>query len=605
MNQKILQAWHKGFSKIDRQEIWEWAGSHVTLPNSYAIPGSFSVSRSKYMLEPLRKLNDYTTRQVILQCAVQTGKSLLADLYVPYVITNNPGNILLLHQDDDLSKKYVTSRLIPIINRCESARNKLSLEKHSNTKTFLHFSDDTYLFCGGANLNNVQSLSSRYILCDEAWLYKEGILYQAIQRAAAFPHTSKVFIYSQAGDEDSDLNNKWKEGNQCEWGWYCPNCNHLQPYEWNIQRPDQTWAGIVWDKDDTKSLHEIAKTARLSCFNCKHEVIDNVKNRRMLNDGGAYIENNPKAPNEIKSYRWNSLANIDVPFSSLVIDYLLAKQAEHDFGYFTPLKEFYQKKLAKPWNSNFTRVISQIATEAYDINSTWENEANRFLTVDCQKDLTLFYVVVRAWSKDGESRKLWHGRCETFEQIYEKQKEFKVRDQCVFLDSAYETQTVYQECAKHGHMSTVNNRKMFLCWNALKGSDSEDFLHNEGRLKDRRLYAPTRYVDPFTGLKNIGSIRVPLHLWSNPTVKDIFKRLRDGKGKKWLSNSNDDKEYQESLSSEVKRPVKNKTTGKLELKYIEVSDNTHYKDCELMNIAASFITKTVSLHTAQADNTAK
>lgn len=591
LDPSLIEAWRTAWEPPERLGIREFSEQYVSLPPSYAIPGPVSLGRSRYMHEVFEALQNPRVRIVVVQAAVQCGKSLIADLFLPWVTTNAIGNVLWITADQELGDKYSETRINPILNGCQPVREMLPQNRHFRRKNSILFNNAISINIGGANASNLQSLSVRYLIGDEVWLWKAGYLQQFLARATAFPHTSKALIISQAADETHDFTELWRKGHQAEWGWTCPHCGKEQPYYFNSQRPDGSWAGVLWDKNEiTKpkgryNLVEVGKTARLECFHCKGTVLDTPTNRRILNDSGVYVPANPNADPTIRSFTWNALANMDISVASVVSQYVQAKESDEIAGYRVPLQHFTQKVLAKPWNPNLQTLVSKAALGEYDPAKEWADEAHRFLTADVQADH--FWYVIRAWSRMGESRLLSWGRVETWEQLREVQEKFSVKDQKVFVDSSYDTPKVYAQCVKYGHWGMVGGRKLWLCWNALKGSDYQDFTHIDAKgNREKRLYSPQYQGNPGLGQYSTGQ-RCAMYMWSNPTVKDILKRHRDGKAAKFLVPT-DDPEYNAQMNSEIKRKFVDAKTGKEVWRFVRIGQRpNHAWDCEGEQIVAA------------------
>jgi phage terminase large subunit GpA-like protein len=92
--------------------------------------------------------------------AVQTTKSLMADITVPYWIENEPGDTLWLFEDDPKARLYA-ERAIPLIRSVpEIAAMLEDVNRNDKTKTELKFKHMKLVMCG-LNAGNVQSLRGR------------------------------------------------------------------------------------------------------------------------------------------------------------------------------------------------------------------------------------------------------------------------------------------------------------------------------------------------------------------------------------------------------------------------------------------------------------
>lgn len=596
----IVEAWRNGWAPPFRGEIYEYAAS-IKLRNGYAIKGRFDVSRSKYLIQPFKALRNYKVRQVVILKAVQTGGSLLADLWVPYIIEHAPGDLLWLLQDDRFAVTYMAERFMPLLKGATTMRPWLeSAGKYGvqrNALLFPHMS----VMIGGLNEGNVQSLSKRYVIIDECWMAgSNGLIRQAKERTTAYPHTRKILLISQAGIEGDDLDLEWKSSLMREWQWQCPSCQKHQTFEMSAKRNDGSWAGMRWDTNETTrpngrwNYPAVGRTARLECFHCGHQLEDTPTNRRKLDETHRFHITNEGADTSIDGYHWPAIANCDISFASIVTKYLKAKEQQEDHGYTLPLQEFYQKQLAVPWNVNTSADYRRISYEPYDVVSDWPEEAFRFLTVDCQKDFKEFWAVVRAWARSGESRQLARKRLESWSEVADFQTEWKIPDQRVFVDCGYEQTEVARECVKHGHAGIVGRTKRWLCWVALKGARQETFIHIQPNgVKDRRIYSEMGFLDPNIGTGKPGQ-RCPFFAWSNLNVKDILRRHRDGLAAKFLSlpdtaPADDIWSYTAQMNSEM-RVKERDENGKMISVWKPISRRpNHFWDCEAEQVVAALI----------------
>lgn len=597
--EQLDNAYAQGWSPPFSGQIYEW-GARLNLQNGYAVKGSFDVNRSSYMRAPFEALKNPAIRQIVVQKAVQTGGSLVADVFVPYIICESPGELLWLFQNDDIAKKYAESRAMPLINGTEGVNRLMPQSRFDKQKTAIFF-DTMSLIMAGANESNVQTLSKQYVICDEVWLYDPGIVRQAKKRTEAFPYTSKFLVIGQAGAVGDDMDLEFGDSNKNEWHWVCPGCAKLNPYRWTIKRSDGSYAGMIWDRNETTcpngrwNILAAAKTARMICEHCGHDIPDNPEKRRQLDRAGVYVPMNPNADPTRAGFHWPAWACPDIAFGKLVAEYLAAKEQDDLHGYKLPLMEFRQKVEALPWNPNNETEMVRIVSEHYDPNSAWPDERFRFMTVDCQKDFKEFWYVVRAWSATGESRQIARGRADTWEDISNVQKANNVRDNNVFVDCGYEQTKVAAECVKHGSWIQVANGRSRVSWIALKGVRQETFTHTNRKTgkADMRVYSELDYINPAIGQSH-GGLMCPFFSWSNLNVKDILRRHRDGEAQKFLSlpdeaPPSDQWSYTAQMNSEIREKQVNESGKKISIWRPIGRRPNHYWDCESMQLVGALI----------------
>lgn len=580
--EQFNNAFAAGWSKPFIGNSVDWIEQNVILPHNYQLPGKVNLHRSKYLIEPLLAASDINVHFINCMASVQSGKTFLIECYMLFLIANSSGTLVRFAQSDDMAKKMVTTRLLPLMQKCNAVKKMIPTEKYALSKSDIYFPNFN-LHITSAKENNLQSLTAKFIIADECWLYKEGDLSQAISRTTAFQYTRKIFFISQAGLENDEWNNEFKKGQIYEWGWTCPHCSKKQIWNWTKKIDNGVYAGITWDTnaktkpDGVWNYYEAAKTARLVCEHCLQSISDTPANRRLLNDTGEYICSNPNGNPQSRSYRWPAMSNVDISFSQLVIQYLQAKDAA-SMGNKTPLREFTQQFLAQPWAEHLESTAAKIILEEYNPTEEWGDYT--FMTIDCQNNFSMFPYVIRRWNKNGESRLIKYGWSPTWTDIRQVQLDNRINDQCVFIDSGNMATQVYAKCVEYGHAGFYNGRKVWFSWIAGKGWDADEFVHADG---SKRLYAPESKGDPNLG-KTAQGRQAPLYRWSNRSIKNILTYLRDGKGAKWVANEVCD-EYTKQLNSEIFVKELDKRTGKEKWRWVLKPNNKNdLFDCECMQV---------------------
>jgi hypothetical protein len=576
----------------DRRPVYEWARDHVQLPGAFTITGQFNADLSRNLLAVFDALQDDLVRSVTLVKPTRGGGSLVADVWLPWIIANDPGPAMWTHQTDKIAEDMAETRLMPILNHCRPVAALFPEDRHAKRKTEIIFSNGMPLYVQGPSIANLQSKGIRYLINSELWMWKPGRHADALARVGDFEQiqNSKVFNESQAGIEDDDLDLAYKAGSQSEWHIPCLSCGHFMPLKWTAHRPDGTRWGMVWDDNertrDTEGnfiKSEVIASVRFECEQCGHPHPDSARTRAEWNRLGKYVALNPRASRRDASFHFNALILRD--WSKLVAKWIDALEA-YRRGVWEPLVEFTQKELAEPWAELRVQLGQPHTAVNYEVNSEWPDESARFLTVDVQSE-GVFWAVIRAWSKSGESRRLWFGKLFSFAEVRDKQLAFRVRDNHTLLDSGFEAKEVYFQCVKFG-------------WIALKGEDRRSFTHKVKRA-GRIEYVLRSYSEPSKGDPEKGTViagRRFAHLirWSVPTIADRLKRLRDGKGAKWLVPSVtgeeqivSEEEYNRQMSAEYKKQKVNRVTGRREWIWVCPSGNNHLSDAERMNVVAATI----------------
>jgi hypothetical protein len=587
MNSWVQQQALEYFKPLDNRPIWEWAKGAIDLQGDYAITGRFDVSISRHMVEPFRALQDDCTRSVTVLKPVRGGGSLLFDVWIPWVITHDPGPIMMNFQKEEIAKHYAERRTWPVFRNCPEVMELLKGPGVKDNTRDIVFGNGCSMVIQGNAPANLQTKGIRYQVNDEIWLWPHGRHKEALGRLGDFEdqELSKVLNVSQAGVVDDDLDLLWQRGTMEEWMIPCTHCGHHQYPGFGAQRDDGSRWGIRWDRFEgplSETIGRILGTIRFECEKCGQAMLCSPQTKTAWNEGGWYEPKNGAAGMAVhsRSFHWSSV--ITRKWTLLVEEFLEAKAAFRN-GLFEPLNQFFQKRLAEP--ADQARHFQKLEVKTGDYAETWKEEETRFLTVDVQAD-GLFYCVARAWGAT-EARAIWIGKLFGFGDIVEKQKELGIPPQGVLIDSGYDTLRVYEACARFG-------------WLAVRGTDRPGFAHvikQKGGFSFtlQRPFSELIPVDPVRGRQRSGMVRglAAMMKFSSDKLKDILVQLRRSDQFKWLihekMDDEDRKDYLAQLSAEAKRPRVNQRTGRSEWQWIQIRKDNHYFDCETIQILAALV----------------
>jgi hypothetical protein len=573
---EVLAPWRTGWRKPDRRAVWDWAHDNVFLPPAYAQPGRFDVGTSRHLLGPFRAVQDDAIREATWCGAIQTGKSLVAEASIAWAICNSPGPIMWTMQTDDDAKEHCNQRFMEMLRGVPQIRAMMPADRHLATFTEIYFGP-FFLTVNGANLSNLQRVSVRWKFNSECWLWKQGLLAHARGRVSAFEKSgnSKVVNESQGGNAGDDFDVAWQAGNQQTWAVKCFGCGALLPLEFaaKCEGDENRHAGVIWNEDARRTdgswnVGRVAETARWRCRKCGHEHEDTARTRARWNADGEYIVGRPDAPAHLASFRWEALVARDM--ASLATQFIEARR-QQKLGVTQAMQDFVRQRRALPWAAEETSESVVLSRSGYKlagegVEGLLENEAKRFLTADRQRDH--FWIVVRAWRRDGSSRLLYRSRVTTAEQIEEVREKFHVEPQLCFEDTGYFPEGGYTDCAKYG-------------WTALKGSGENSFPKEIRGRKIRRLWSDASQI------LHDGKL-IPLFHWCSDPIKDVLHKLRSGQGAAWEVPEDVGDEYERQMNGEHKKERVNKTTGRPEWRWFRTRPN-HYWDCEAMQTCAAMM----------------
>ena len=589
---ELLDTFRQSFNSPYTGGFRKWCEEQIILPSAFAIPGKLDLSISPYLHEPMAAIDNPLIKQINLVMATQIGKTLVTELWFPYIIINCPGPCMRIFNIKELSGTFMENRLIPLLKNCEPVKLLLSLDRFSSKKTGINLPHMS-IVTGGANDGLAHGSSIKYLVCDEVHAWDVGFIKKFIARTTAFAGRRKIVIASQPNEQGSELEKYYLMGSVYEWQWECPHCKVRQPYVWNKRRNDGSFAGFNWDsilnndENGTTNIALSSKTCWLECDPCRYKIKDNPSNRRQLNDTGKYICIKNDGANDVVSYTCPNFVNINLSFESISADYMLAKKIKRQTGLDDQMKTFVNQTLGKFYKAEPMVDISKIMLGDYKsddniINDNWV----KLMAVDCQRSGLVKYFVVREFNKNGtESRRIDFGICRSWDEVENIRKKWNIPFPGVIIDSGDGAATVeiYQQCVIHGQVYKLNNGTLgYACWTPSKGDGAKlSYKHKDNIL---RYYSEITSCDPcFPQGHKLKGISAPLILWSNFSVKSILMNLRDNliPGVSWLVDKVD-QDYDQQMQSESIRDVVDKKTGITSRRFVQVGKDNHFFDCENM-----------------------
>lgn len=548
--------------------IGEWFSEYVKVVDS-PHGANYDINQTPWFKDIAEAIADNSNDEIVIVAPVGSGKTALFEALIHWITVEEPGFTLVAMQTEQDAKDLWETRLSKAMKLCQPINNLWPKDRNAIRKgavIFPHMS----LLMGGANLSHLQSKSCRWVIGDEVWLWKPGMLDEARGRTHDRWNARLIFV-SQGGDEDTDWHNTFLETNQCHFSWECEKCGKLHKWSHDNIRYEK-----VKDEDDQYDWEAIKESVYMECPGCESRYKDDPAVRRRLSVNSKYVAENKKALKVKKGFTYTDYAVWWKPWSKLVIRWIKAND-ELKRGYIDPIKKLKQKRFAEFWKDDYGDVKIKLISADYKktdfmAGELWEGEAYRFLTCDVQRDH--YWVTLRTWKTDGSSRLLYEGKVLTDEVIRDVQLKYKVQDKLVFLDGQFDTGRVYDMCVKWG-------------WTALHGSGNDGFTHTitrgKKKIRVRKFYSKWDIAQAPSG----GT--APYIFWSNEKIKDSLMILRSGRGMPWEIPGDISEDYKHQIDSEVKREVKNKTTGQVKKIYVKIKKDNHLLDTEAMQVAVAMM----------------
>jgi hypothetical protein len=575
----IYENWQNLTAKPDRRPIWQWAQDNVQMPSVLTIHGRFNPNISRHFIPVFDALQDDHVRVVVLRKPVRGGGTLISDIWHTWCRANDPGPAMVVMQTDQMATDHSETRFMPMLLSCPQVAALLPSDLNKIRKTEIIFADGNPTYVTGPGIRKMQSKGIRYMSCDEPWLYKPGTLAEAEGRLGDYTkaQTSKLFLISQAGIEDDDFDRWYNAGHQAVWTVQCLGCQKFFPLRWTGQREDGSRWGMRWDehKDerDMWLVEQCRSSVRYECQHCGHTHTDGGRVKAHWNTTGTYTVTAANASHAVRSFHYNAM--VDTPWGDLVAEFLI-RMNEYRMGVVEGLIAFFQKRIAEPKSERtLLEGALQFKRVAYG-TSEWAEEVIRFMTCDRQEE-DLFWWSIRAWSANGESRRVDFGRAYGFAEVAEIAEKNGVLN--VFCDSGYKPKGdngVYAACLKYG-------------WTALKGDPIDVFWHQtKGKARLQRSYSELTKGDPESGTEREGVRYANVVRFSASTYADRLHQLIQRK--LWTEPAEQhpmEAEYRKQMTSEFKKRKENKFTGRSEMVWVQARRDNHLWDCSKMQVLAA------------------
>jgi hypothetical protein len=368
-------------------------------------------------------------------------------------------------------------------------------------------------------------------------------------------------MLSQGGDEDGQWHNHAKAGKWHDLEHECPKCKMGSVFDWNNYQFEK-----IIDANEELDWVAIYETVRLKCPHCGEQFQDTEYNRRQwakckpVWDGGKFI------PGRM-TLRASFMTVWRYSWCDMVKEWLIANEDKKS-GQLEKLENIICQRFAQFWKKPSESPVLSISGEAYSKKEyheglKWELEHKRFLTVDVQG--THFWCVIRAWQVGGESRLLWEGRVETWDNIRYLQERYGVENWNVAVDCGYRPGEAAEEAMRAAKPGDTNT------WVLLRGEDTRDgYVKNINGRNFRRMFSDYRKSEDskFKTYKFVG--------FSNLLAKDFLCALmQSGKFGVPVDVS---KNYHAHMQSEQKRET---SPGIWRWEPIKKGRPNHLWDCEV------------------------
>jgi len=553
----------------------------IKLPKGSAESGLLDPDRAPYM-KPISSASiDPRYSQIVLACATQMMKTLLAFLCIMHKLDESPVPCLYISPSRKLTET-ISGKFSSFVRENESIYAKLAKGKRDKI-TEKHFAGIRLGFGWASSAVELSSNEAGLVIVDERDRMKndiqgEGDPVELLQaRTATYPDAKIIIISTPTIEGVSQIWHLWEEGTRMRWNVPCPKCNDFF---------SPCLAFLKWEYNKAKDEVE---NAYLECPNCEEKIQD--KYRIPMNHNGKYIPDIPESENTIASFWVSGLCSPWRSYIKAANSFTRANKSNQpgrvQASVNTIFGELWKIKGEKP-------SYKQVQSLKCGLESNKLPEDTKTLTcgIDVHKDN--IYYVIRAWGYRGESWTVDFGQLFTEdtrnadiwldiqelllnEQWENEAGTFQIR--LCAIDSGFNTPTVY-----------------FFCQNSPGRT-----IPTRGRETLSSPVRPSRQEVNYQGRHIPGGINLFLidDFYFKQLLHSKIRRGNFNGSEAWHLCGDIDEEFcKQMLSEEL---ITKASGGKTWAKTYE----NHYLDCEKQNEACGYILRTSKFRKSREEDIEK
>jgi len=430
----------------DQQPIWRWAESAVVLSSRQgtSFPGPYRTKLTPYVRGIFDALQDPTIQTVTVEKGAQTGLTLLAYVWLCWIIDVEPGPTLMVYPNENLARDRSRDVVQPLIEDSPVVSRQLTGRRDDWTKLAYRMKRCTVNWVGANSPANLASRPMRYLIEDETDKYPTQTKTEAAAVSLAEQRTKtfwnrKILRISTPTTEDGIIHKSFLEGDQRRYFVPCHACGAMQFLKWQQ---------VKFDSD--APLNQAAAGAHYECEACGAEWDDVQKNAAVQQ--GIWQTTSDKSPGHA-SFHLPSICAPWVTFADLVMKFLPKK------AYPNELQDFINSELGEPFIRESVRVKDSFFAERegqYKIEQRFTDaplyakkyagqDAAMFIGVDVQKECLV--VCARLFAVNGDSGLYDRRLLGSFSELQEYA--IGLQAYAVGIDCGYRTQEVYENALQY------------------------------------------------------------------------------------------------------------------------------------------------------------
>ncbi|MHC4397848.1 MAG: phage terminase large subunit family protein [Planctomycetota bacterium] len=449
--------------------VSEWADTYRKLsPEASAEPGQWRTSRAPFQRGIMDAYNLKGIHTLVVMKSAQVGATEIINNIVGYIISENPGPILLLQPTLDMADAWSKDRLAPMLRDTPKLQDTVKDPRSRDSGNTLKHK----IFPGGhitmAGANSPASLASRPIrdvLCDEVDRYPvsagtEGDpVNLARKRSTTFPTRKLILTSTPTVKGASRIEAAYEKSSQGRYFVPCPHCGEYQVLK---------WSNVQWEEAKPATENKSAVKAVPAYYVCDIHgcVIEEKSKSKMVAKGEWRFVVDEPLPGEdpvyvsgihhrrgVIGFHINELYSSWRTWNDVKIEFLAEKDSPET------LKTWVNTTLGETFEDEGATTDPHALYQRREDYTGVPNEV-KVLTigVDVQGDRLEYEIVgwgvgKENWSikygillGDPDHAEVWAELTTVLKADYFNDDGFPLHISCGCIDSGYSTQNVYNYC---------------------------------------------------------------------------------------------------------------------------------------------------------------
>lgn len=243
MNPDLGAAFARGLRPPRRRSVAQWAQErrHVSAESGSRFPGKWQNALTPHLVEPMECLTlSHPARAVTFMKAHQTGFSETGLNLIGCIVEDDPSPVFLVLPTGDEVKKYVKTKLQPMIDATPSIAARIkdvkSRDEEGSTTTFKKFERGFLQIAGANSSSGLKMITARVLIAEEVTEYPDDVdgegdpLALAEKRLTTWEgYEKKVYISTPGTKGSCRITAKYEASDQRLYYLPCPHCGTYQP----------------------------------------------------------------------------------------------------------------------------------------------------------------------------------------------------------------------------------------------------------------------------------------------------------------------------------------------------------------------------------------